>query len=328
MKKIAVRAPQWLGDAVVSTVFLERLRRRNEGARISVITYPHLAPVFTGCPSIDDVLLLPAKSDKSLTRAAALIKSGGFDEIYVLPRSLRTALEAWRGHVPRRIGFSEGLRQFFFTGSFAFSHTISLPHRYLRLIGEDDLPDEKMNAYYPPSVDMPEPGLKKPVLGVAPWSIAPARSWLPGRFVDVANQFQAAYGGTVVLFGSMDERAASAGLATQIKGHVIDTTGGLDLLQLGTMIRRCDAMVVNDSGLMHIAAACNVPLVAVFGAGDMKQALPRFGRKNAGLQHPEVPCVPCLRNRCPRFGPYYNECQKKVTTDEVFSALRTLLPAL
>jgi hypothetical protein len=65
-------------------------------------------------------------------------------------------------------------------------------------------------------------------------------------------------------------------------------------------------------------------LVGIFGAGDMRQALPLFGRC-VGRQHFEVPCVPCLRNRCPRFGVYYNECQKKVTTDEVYDALRTLL---
>jgi heptosyltransferase-2 len=327
MKKIAVRAPQWLGDAVVSTVFLDRLRRKNEGAHITVITYPFLTPVFDGCPSIDAVAALPPKNQKSLRAASALIRQGHFDEIYVLPRSLRTALEAWSGGVPKRVGFAADFRSFFLTDRFPYSHDISLAHRYLRLIGEDTLPDEKMKAYYPKAVAMPEPALKGPVLGVAPWSIAPARSWLPGRFVDVANRFLAETHGTVVLFGSTEERAASAQLQTQIKGNVVDTTGGLDLYQLGTMIRRCDAMVVNDSGLMHIAAACNVPLVAIFGAGDMKQALPRFGRC-VGRQHPEIPCVPCLRNRCVRFGPYYNECQKKVTADEVFDALRTLLPAV
>jgi heptosyltransferase-2 len=142
--------------------------------------------------------------------------------------------------------------------------------------------------------------------------------------VEIANRFLETYNGTVVLFGSARERAASAALHDQIKGPVVETTGGLDLKELGTMIRQCDALVVNDSGLMHVAAACGVPFVAIFGPSDPKVAFPTYAR-GAALQHPEVACVPCLRNTCPRFGAYYLECQKKVTVTEVFDALRTLL---
>ncbi len=324
MKRIAVRAPQWLGDAVISTVFLERLKQRNPGASLSVLCYPSLAPVYEGHPSLEAVITLPSKESRSVSAVAGIIRAGRFDEIYILPRSLRTALEAWRGGVPKRVGFATDWRSLFLTNRFPYSHHIWLARRYLRLIGEDELPADKMKAYYPSSANMPEPSLKKPVLGLAPWSLAPARTWIPERFVEVANNFLSSYGGSVMLFGSAGEREASAALHKHIKGPLVDTTGGLDLLQLGAMIRHCDAMLVNDSGLMHIAAACNVPTVAVFGGGDLRQALPPFGRC-VGVWHPEVPCVPCLRNHCVRFGEYNMECMKKVTSNEVFDALRTLL---
>lgn len=309
---------------MVSTVFLERLRRQHEHARITVVAYPVVASVYEGHPSINNVLTLAPKAESSVSAVAKLLRKEKFDAVYLLPRSLRTALEAWWAGIPQRIGFSADWRGLFITQKFPYSHNISLAHRYLRLIGEDALPDDKLKAHYPDKKTMPEPTLKGPVLGLAPWSLAPARTWLPERFVEVANRFLSTYQGTVILFGSGAERAASAALREKIQGPLIDTTGGLDLFQLGQMIRLCNAMVVNDSGLMHIAAACDIPTVAIFGGGDMRQALPRFGRC-VGLWHPEVVCVPCLRNHCPRFGEFQRECLKKVTTTEVFDALRTLL---
>jgi heptosyltransferase-2 len=325
MKRIVVRAPQWLGDAVASTVFLDRLRHQNPQAHISVAAYPSVAPVYQGCPSINDVLPLPAKKQSTVFNAAALLRQGRFDEIYILPLSFRTALEAVVARVPVRIGFAVDVRSFLLTQRVPYDFGITLTHRYLSLIEEATLPPNDMRPYYPAAELPVMPALKGPVLGLAPWSIAPARTWAAERFVDVANQFLSTYGGTVVLFGSPQERAASLELEPRLKGPVVNTTGGLDLGQLGTMVRRCDAMLVNDSGLMHVAAVCNVPTVVVFGASGLEQALPLYGRC-VGRQHSEVVCVPCWRNRCVRFGSYNNECLKKVTVDEVFNALRALFP--
>jgi ADP-heptose:LPS heptosyltransferase len=107
---------------------------------------------------------------------------------------------------------------------------------------------------------------------------------------------------------------------------VIDTTGGLSLPQLGSLVSQCDAMVVNDSGLMHVASVFKVPTVVVFGASEPGAALPPYGRFRA-VQHREVPCVPCLRNQCVRFGENYLECLKAVTVAEVSAALDMLLHA-
>jgi heptosyltransferase II len=100
----------------------------------------------------------------------------------------------------------------------------------------------------------------------------------------------------------------------------IDTAGRLNLPQLGWLVSQLDKFLGNDSGLMHVAAAFKIPSVVLFGASEPKWALPQTGTFRA-IQHPEVFCVPCLRNECVRLGTGYKECQAKITVEEVFSAL-------
>src|SRR5688572_30415233 len=102
--KILVRVPQWLGDAVVSTVFLTRLKAQGPHSEISVLAPPNLVPLFEKHPAVHRVLALPAPS--SVLRAAKLIRNEKFDMVYILPRSFRAALESFLGRVPERVGYA------------------------------------------------------------------------------------------------------------------------------------------------------------------------------------------------------------------------------
>jgi heptosyltransferase-2 len=163
---------------------------------------------------------LPPKNQKSLRAAAALIRQGHFDEIYILPRSVRTGLEAWLAKIPRRIGFGGDGRRFFLTEAHDYEHRLLYAHRYLSLINEGNLPAEELEPYFPSVPPAPAPDLKKPLLGIGPSSVAPSRTWFPDRFAEVANRFIEKTGGSVILFGSPAEREVSARVQSQIKGPV------------------------------------------------------------------------------------------------------------
>src|SRR5689334_22264644 len=109
MKKILVRAPQWLGDAVVATAFVERLRRREPGARLAVACAPPLRELFATQPGVDAVLELPYRRGGTLATVAEIWRGESFDEIFVLPRSFRTALEPLLARIPSRVGFGGDL---------------------------------------------------------------------------------------------------------------------------------------------------------------------------------------------------------------------------
>lgn len=328
-KRIVVRIPQWLGDAVVSTVFLRRLRRRYPAAFIAAACRPPLTPVFESFPGLDAVVPLP--KDAGTLGAARLLKAQAFDTAYVLPMSARTALEPWLARIPRRIGFGGDIRRALFTTARRYRYDLLYPRRYLALMDDngDDL--HETPPYFPAAPLSPErqsalfggpwSALARPILAVVPASIAPARTWPTDRFAAVAQRFQKATGGTVVLIGTAQERAIIDQVRAALTGPVVDTSGRLSLAELGSVIGGCDRLLANDSGLMHIAAALKVPTVIPFGSSDPTLIVPPWGEFH-GLYHQVIDCQPCRRNHCARFGDVRFACLKAVSVDEVSAALQ------
>jgi len=331
MSRIVVRVPQWLGDAVVSTVFLRRLRRRHPDAFIGVACRPALAPVFETFPIVNAVVKLPA--EEGTFGAARNLKSHHFDAAYILPMSARTALEPWLAGIPRRIGFGGDLRALLLTETRRYRYDVLYPRRYLALL--DDAGDDLTSTppHFPNPILSEErerelfggawDALAHPILGLAPASVAPARTWPAERFTEVAQRFQKETGGTVILIGTAKERPVVDQIADQLDGCVVDTSGRLSLSELGSIISRCDRFLANDSGLMHVAACFGVPTVIPFGSTDPTLILPPWGRF-AGPYHQVIECQPCRRNHCARFGDYRFACLKAVSADEVSAAFPPL----
>jgi heptosyltransferase-2 len=259
-------------------------------------------------------------------RVAEKIRAKSFDEVYILPRSFRTALEMWLARIPRRIGFSGDMRSLMLTEVVPYDSHLLYAQRYLKLIGEEKVNLEENPPIFPrKELDRakeellfkgPLRKLKRPLFAMAPASIAPARMWEPGRFSEVASKILEERGGTVVLFGSKSEQNITAMVGSKIKGAVVDTAGQLDLPELGWVLSQCDFLLANDSGLMHVASCFQVPSVVLFGPSDPTYALPPWGRF-VPIQHKEISCVPCLRNHCVRLGDHYKECMNTIGVSEV-----------
>ncbi len=328
MKNILVRAPQWLGDAVVSTVFLNRLKTRCPDDVISVLCTPALKPLFESHPAVTGVIELPYPHG-NVFEAVRRVRDKKFDEAYVLPRSFRAAFEAFAARVPVRIGYAGDMRRLLLTSAFHYDASLLYAHRYLKLIDEPNLALDSVKPYFPskPPADPELVGLKKPWIGVAPVSIAPSRMWDPVRFAEAAKRLQQRMGGSVILFGSGKERMAVQNVADRIGADAVNTAGRLNLPELGAIVSGCRILLANDSGLMHVASAFNIPTVVLFGASDPSKALPAWGRFSA-IQHKEIFCVPCLKNHCVRLGDDTNACLKAISVDEAVNEAERIASAI
>lgn len=312
---------------MVSTVFLSRLKEKHPETALIVLSPPSLVDIFSSHPGVQSVL--PLDPTQSPFAIGASLRNQNFDRMYILPRSLRTALEAWSSRIPERIGFGGDLRRLLFTASVPYDPKLLYAHRYLKLIGEEYLPLQNAKPYFPSQPlsqdkrDIAEFFEKapKPILGMAPASVAPARTWDAARFQEIASRFIKERGGSVVLFGSSQEKSVAAQIKIGLGDFVLDTTGRLTLPELGWIVKQCGQMLVNDSGLMHVASCFQIPTTVLFGASDPAVALPPWGRFVA-LQHKEVACVPCLRNHCVRMGSSHNECLKKISAEEAWNVVR------
>jgi heptosyltransferase II len=165
-----------------------------------------------------------------------------------------------------------------------------------------------------------------PAVAIFPGSNAPARRWPAERFAGVAREL-AARGVRVVVVGAPNEAA----LTKQVAGDVAADLGGrTELPVLAALLAECDILLTNDSGPMHLAAAVGTRVLVVSGPADTRQTGP-CGSGHVYLQRLDLPCVPCVRNECPRHGAgtilpeAKQECLRLIEIPDVLAATERLL---
>lgn len=330
MKKTLVRIPQWLGDAVVSTAFLSRLKQKFPTNEISVVCENYLIPIFESHPAVTHVFATDYKNGGTVFSLAKKLRLQKFDEVYILPRSFRTALESTLAFIPHRIGFNGDLRNFLLSEVIPYDKNLFYPHRYLKLLCEEKIDLKDINFYFPKKEISPMKlnevlgiswsEVKKPILGLAPLSIAPSRTWPSENFVSLAQKFIETYSGTVLLFGSSSEFLRIQTMTEKIGASAFNLAGKLDWAELGWIMSQLQFFVGNDSGLMHVATSFDVPGVIVFGASDPTWALFPVSKLKP-VQNKSIHCVPCLRNHCVRVGSGFNECLNSILVEEIWKKL-------
>jgi ADP-heptose:LPS heptosyltransferase len=162
-----------------------------------------------------------------------------------------------------------------------------------------------------------------PTIGFFPGSNAPSRRWDADRYASLARRLSRE-GVRVLVFGGPQERRLTA----QVAGEAATDLGGrTDLPMLAAGLAACRLLVSNDSGPMHLAAAVGTPTVTLQGPADPVVTRP-LGARHVMLRHPELPCVPCVKNECPRSGRGYvlpdatRECLRLISVDDALSAVR------
>ena len=178
------------------------------------------------------------------------------------------------------------------------------------------LPDEATNW----AADFGAQLEKKPLLGLNPGAAhGPAKRWPAGRYGELAGRLAKEYNAALVVFGTAADTEAAATIAAYAPDNVIDLTGKTSLARAMAVIGLCDAFVTNDSGLMHVGAALQTPLVGIFGSTDL-----RTGPfcDNAVIVKKDLPCSPCFDANCKTDF----RCMMDITVDEVYAAVKKLLP--
>jgi len=162
----------------------------------------------------------------------------------------------------------------------------------------------------------------KPVVALNPGASNRIKCWSPQRFARLGDRLVAERGAGVVLVGGADERDLAEAIVSRMKSPALDLVGRTTLLQLGAVLQRCTTIVTGDTGPLHMATAVGTPAVALFGAINPDRTGP-VGEGHRVIRHPEVPCVPCVADRC--VNPVIMECMKKITVEEVFREVERMI---
>ncbi|MGB9628913.1 MAG: glycosyltransferase family 9 protein, partial [Thermodesulfobacteriota bacterium] len=157
---------------------------------------------------------------------------------------------------------------------------------------------------------------RKVLIGINPGATyGMAKCWSPSRFGELGRRLFENWNAKVLIFGKREEQPIAKEILDHLKKGGIDLTGRTELLQLAALLERCNLLVTNDTGTMHMATAVGTPVVAIFGSTDVNTTGP-WGDGHQVIRK-EVPCSPCLKRVCPTD----HRCMDWITVDEVEEAV-------
>jgi lipopolysaccharide heptosyltransferase II len=354
MEQLVILAPNWLGDAVMAVPAIADVRRAAPRARIAVAARPAIAPLFPLVPEVDDTVVLARRA--SIGRVASWRSLGaeladhGFDAALLLPNSIHAALVAKGAGVPERWGYRAALRGRWLTRAIARGPAVHQVAYYQRLVAALGFP----NGSSEPRIRVPDAARaagerllvdagwdrRAPLVALAPGAAyGGAKRWPPESFAELAASL-AADGVACVLVGSAADAATTSEVVNARRGEggrggagaervamhregvatpILDVVGRTDLPTLAGVLTHCRALVTNDSGAMHLAAAAGVAVTAVFGPTNERATRP-IGDAHVVVSHP-VWCRPCMLRECP----IDHRCMRGVRVEAVLQAARRTL---
>ena len=338
IRKILVRGPNWLGDAVMCEPALRGLRKLFPQAQMTLLVKPAVADVFAGHPAITRVLTYDSRGrHEGLTGKWALageLRQQGFDLAVLFQNAFEAAFLTFLANVPRRYGYATDGRSLLLSDPVAVPDRRLLVHqvRYywdllkpLGLTGDPPAPELAVSPEEEQAMAgrFIKGGLTATdiIVGVNPGSTyGGAKRWLPERFAEVTERLSRSIPESrdrqvsVVIFGAKGEERLGQDIAARLSARSLVLSGATTIRELMVAVKRCDVLLTNDTGPMHIASAFQVPVVAIFGPTDWRTTSP-FGNGHTIVRQP-VDCAPCLLRECP----IDHRCMTRVSVDQVYEA--------
>jgi heptosyltransferase-2 len=338
---------RFIGDTILTVPFLRNLRRAFPRARIDMVVAPYSSDVLAGTPYVDNFIVYDpptVHSDSTGTHGTLRSKIGflrdlrrnRYDKAYVLKRSFSSAVIAFLSGVPERIGFDTEARGFLLTRRVPYRRDQHEVQNFLDVLRADGVPvaDDHLEAW----LTEEERAFAEAFLarhghvgavrwvGIHPFAADPARAWHEDNFVAAANALQARHGVRMLLFGGRRDLELAEYIGNRIRPGPISAVGRTDLRQTMALLSKCSLLLCNDSGIMHLGAALDVPLVALFGPQNPDLFGP-WGRR-CEIVSKRFQCCPCQQKfftECdpsPRGRPM---CMENITVDEVLASASGLL---
>jgi len=322
----------------MTTPAVRAIRKRFPNTQISLLVKPWVAPVFENSEHIDQLLMYDDKGrHKNIFgkfRLARDLKKYHFDAAILLQNAFEAALITFLADIPLRIGYNTDVRQLLLTHAVTCTNEIKKKHQtdyylnilrgigivednkelYLRLNQRDRFQAEKILLEEQLSID-------DTIVGINPGATyGPAKQWPYDRFARLADRIQTFTESRVIIFGGPNDKNLGENISQKMQYRPIDLSGKTSLGEAMALIERCDLFITNDSGLMHVAAALDVPLIAVFGSTNPTTTGP-LGR-NSRIVRVSLECSPCLRPECPKG---HLDCMDQISVEMVFKVVKEML---
>jgi heptosyltransferase-2 len=331
MRRILVIRLSSLGDILLTTPVLRLLRQYCPEAHIEFLVKAEYQDVLREHPGVDRLWLLDTR--QPLHHMLRQLRQTRYDLVLDLHRTLRSRL-LYRGVLSRRrLAYGKRtlrrallvhLKWNTLCAKTPVPELYAAPLRQLGMTAPLSGTDMYLDAESREAIrkDLAQAftvQTRRLLLAVAPGARWPTKRWPVERFAQVAQELAMQHGAGVVLLGDGHDEPMATELCQRLRVPVLNRVGQLSIMQTAALLQRTHLLLSNDSGLMHMATALQVPVVAVFGPTVPEFGFYPFQAQAQVLSHP-MPCRPCSTkgsHRCPRS---HHDCMQRVSSAQVFAA--------
>ena len=330
---VLVIGPSWVGDMVMAQSLFLRLKERRPQAPVDVLAPGWSLPLIARMPQVRKGIEMPLGhgtfgfgARRALGRG---LRAQRYAQAIVLPGSWKSALVPFFAAIPRRTGFRGEMRYGLLNdvrplGKQVLQTTVQ---RFVALA--EDAPLAAAPAVPLPKL-VADASLGAQLVDRLGLSDARAVGLMPGAEYGPAKQWPAEYFGELAkllgaggvqpwVFGSAKEFDLGEQIRALSGGQAVNLCGKTQLADVVDLAARCQAVVSNDSGLMHVAAAAGVPVVALYGSSTPDFTPPLTERKH--IHYLRLSCSPCFQRTCPLT--HYN-CLRQISPGAVRESLQAL----
>jgi len=319
--KILIILPNWLGDAVMATPAIEALcefyscsQLTFVGSYVSIEALKHHPLCMQSF--VDDT----KNGGNRFINTYKLAKKISQHDIAI---SFRNQLHA--SLLIKWSGTTTTIARHSWHASLLLTYSIQLPQTHLveqycgliEALTQTTIEPQHLRLFIEPE------NFEKPTLGINPGATyGSAKRWYPEKFAEVAQHFSTQY--NILIFGGPNEVEMATEIETLLRQEGVENVeniaGKTSIETLCSHLGGLTLFVTNDSGPMHVAAAYQVPTVAIFGPTRYIETSQWKNRKSAIVRH-NLECSPCMKRECPLK---HHDCMKKIEANEVIQAIESL----
>jgi len=335
IKKIIVRTPNWVGDAVMTLPALTALGKLYGGAKISVLAKKTVIPIYEFHPVVSGIIEYSEDHQglRGRFRLSKELRAGNFHLAVLFQNAFDAAFISFISRIPARVGYGRDMRSGLLTEAVPFTEEVKKLHHieyYLNIIkalGGPVTATRPMPKLYAGTDEekkakalLAGAGLQKGrLIGAAPGaSYGPAKMWPADKFGETLLRLSEKLEAVPIIFGGPGDAEAAEKVFSHISKKIplaMNLAGKTGLAECIALLKGLHLFITNDSGAMHMAAALGVPTLAIFGSTD--PALTGPTGPDTGFIIKKRPCNPCFDRVC-QFG--HMDCMTAITVDEVCEA--------
>lgn len=336
-EKILVVGPAWVGDMVMSQSLYIFLKNTRPGVSIDVLAPPWSEPLLERMPEVTSAIIKPiGHGQLGLGRRRKLgraLREHHYDQAILLPNSFKSALAPFMARIPRRTGW-RGEMRFGLLNDMRILDEEKLPLMVQRFVALGQEADQVL------PLDLPAPLLavdadkvihcarkfgldsSRPILALCPGAeFGSAKRWPAEYYGQVATHYLS-LGWQIALFGSAKDSEVTGRIRTACRDSpdCFDLAGRTELAEAVDLLSMANAVLSNDSGLMHIASALQRPVLVIYGATSPTFTPPLSEQSDTVI--PTIDCAPCFERECP-LG--HHRCMRDTSPEQVIAKFEALL---